>query len=105
MQATLSGAADPSLFMRAELFNKIRDNRGMFLTDKDTEKFFQYATSLSGVDALQAQAQEQMASVSSIPWLSCLASRQTASTLHLMVKYASSTTQSTPCRRICSEAR
>lgn len=72
MQNALSGIADPNLFMRAELFNKVRDNRGMFLIDKDGEEFFQFVTSLSGVDALQAQAQEQMASVSSIPLVKLL---------------------------------
>lgn len=72
MQNALSGIADPNLFMRAELFNKVRDNRGMFLIDKDAEEFFQFVTSLSGVDALQAQAQEQMASVSSIPLVKLL---------------------------------
>lgn len=72
MQNVLSGVADPNLFMRAEFFNKVRDNRGIFLVDKDAEEFFQFVTSLSGVDALQAQAQEQMASVSSIPLVKLL---------------------------------
>lgn len=67
MQATLSGAEDPSLFMRADLFNQVRDNRGLMLVDKDLEEVDQINTPLSGVNELQAQAQEQMASVSSIP--------------------------------------
>ena len=44
----------------------------MFLLDKETEEFFQFNTPLSGLDALQAQAQEQMASVSSIPLVKLL---------------------------------
>lgn len=67
MQATLSGAADPSLFLRADLFNQVRDNRGLMLIDKDDEEVEQINTPLSGVNELQAQAQEQMASVSGIP--------------------------------------
>jgi hypothetical protein len=67
MSAILSGQADNSVFERAQLFNQLRDNRGVFMLDKDMEEFFQFNTPLSGLDALQAQAQEQMASVSNIP--------------------------------------
>ncbi len=72
MQAALSGAADPSLFMRADLFNQTRDNRGLMMLDKDSEDIAQINTPLSGVHELQAQAQEQMASVSSIPLVKLL---------------------------------
>lgn len=67
MVATLSGDADPTLFKRAELYNNMRDNRGVLMIDKESEDFFQFNTPLSGLDALQAQAQEQMSSVSNIP--------------------------------------
>jgi phage-related protein (TIGR01555 family) len=67
MDGTLSGGVDEGIFGRIDLFNKIRDNRGCFAIDKETEEFFQFNTPLSGLDNLQAQAQEQMASVSSIP--------------------------------------
>jgi len=67
MQATLSGAADPSLFMRADLFNQVRDNRGLMLVDKDSEEVEQINTPLSGVHELQAQAQEHLCSVSNLP--------------------------------------
>jgi phage-related protein (TIGR01555 family) len=67
MTSVLSGSADSSLFDRAKLFTNMRDNRGVFMLDKETEEFFQFNTPLSGLDALQAQAQEQMASVSNIP--------------------------------------
>jgi uncharacterized protein len=56
-----------NLNMRAQLFNTYRDNRNMMFLDKTTEEFFQVNTPLSGLDALQAQAQEQMSSVSHIP--------------------------------------
>lgn len=72
MKTILSGAVDPNIFARADLFNQTRDNRGLFLMDKEFEEFFQFQTSLSGVDKLQAQAQEQMASVSSIPLVKLL---------------------------------
>lgn len=55
------------LISRIELFNRFRDNRGCFVLDKESEEFFQFNTPLSGLDSLQAQAQEHMASVSSIP--------------------------------------
>lgn len=61
---TASGA---DLLNRIELYNRFRDNRGCFVLDKDTEEFFQINTPLSTLDSLQAQAQEQIASVSSIP--------------------------------------
>ena len=67
MQATLSGAAETDLFTRIDLFNKIRDNRGAMAIDKESEELDQINTPLSGISELQAQAQEQMASVSSIP--------------------------------------
>jgi len=69
MQATLGGDADGAdqFFKRVELFNRTRDNRGAMVLNKETEEFFQFNTPLSGLDALQAQSQEQMSSVSSIP--------------------------------------
>lgn len=56
-----------ALFNRIDLFNLMRDNRGAFVIDKNTEEWFQFNTPLGTLDALQAQAQEQMASVVSIP--------------------------------------
>jgi phage-related protein (TIGR01555 family) len=55
------------LFKRIELFNRMRDNRGMMMIDKDTEEFFNVVTPLGSLDALQAQAQEHMMSVARIP--------------------------------------
>lgn len=73
LSSTLSGGGDDEstgeaeIFNRADLFNLTRDNRGLFILHKESEEFFQYNTPLSGLSDLQAQSQEQMASVSSIP--------------------------------------
>lgn len=72
MSAALAGDGGTSLFDRAELFNRMRDNRGVMMTDKANEEFFQFNTPLSGLDALQAQAQEQQASICGIPLVKLL---------------------------------
>ncbi|MGC9868528.1 anti-CBASS protein Acb1 family protein, partial [Escherichia coli] len=41
--------------------------RGLLMLDKTNEEFFQFNTPLSGLDTLQAQAQEHMFFVSAIP--------------------------------------
>jgi phage-related protein (TIGR01555 family) len=60
------------LFARADLFNNLRDNRGLMIHDKDTESFANVAAPLGTLDALQAQAQEHMAAVSRIPLVKLL---------------------------------
>ena len=72
LESTLAGDAGTQLIARAQLFNQLRDNRGLMITDKDAEEFFQFNTPLGGLDALQAQAQEQMSAVSSIPLVKLL---------------------------------
>ena len=72
LQQSLLPGAGTSLDMRAQLVNLYRDNRNLLLLDKATEEFFQINTPLSGLDALQAQAQEQMASVSHTPLVKLL---------------------------------
>jgi phage-related protein (TIGR01555 family) len=68
MQATLEGSQDHgSITKRAQLFNMLRDNRGLLLLDKESEDFFQFNTPLSALPDLQAQAQEHMAAPSHIP--------------------------------------
>lgn len=67
MQDVLSGAGADDLVKRAQLFNNLRDNRGLLLLDKDSEEFFQFNVPLGSLDKLQAQAQEQLCAVSSIP--------------------------------------
>jgi|GEM_PF-2381616 len=72
LQATLAGGNGDDLIRRAELFNKTRDNRGLMILNHDTEEFFQHNTPLSGLDKLQAQAQEQMAAPCHIPLIKLL---------------------------------
>jgi phage-related protein (TIGR01555 family) len=72
MSSVLTGLDDAEFLARAQLFNNMRDNRGLMLLDNDTEEFFQFNTPLSGIHELQAQAQEHMASVSSIPLVKLL---------------------------------
>jgi len=68
----LQPGANVALQQRAQLINAYRDNRNLMLLDKATEEFFQVNTPLSGLDALQAQGQEQMSAVSHIPLVKLL---------------------------------
>src|SRR5579859_60753 len=68
----LQPGANVALQQRAQLINAYRDNRNLLLLDKATEEFFQVNTPLSGLDALQAQGQEQMSAVSHIPLVKLL---------------------------------
>ena len=74
MSAILSGSddGDTNIMLRAELYNRFRDNRGLMLLSKDDEEFFQFNTPLSGLDALLAQSQEQMAAPSHTPLVKLL---------------------------------
>ena len=72
MSSTLSGGDGADLFKRAQLFNQIRDNRGLMILDKEAEEFFQFNTPLSGLDKLQAQSQEHMAAPSHTPLVKLL---------------------------------
>ncbi|EEZ74644.1 hypothetical protein NEILACOT_05360 [Neisseria lactamica ATCC 23970] len=74
MSAILGGSddGDTSIILRAELYNRLRDNRGLMLLSKDEEEFFQFNTPLSGLDALLAQSQEQMAAPSHTPLVKLL---------------------------------
>jgi phage-related protein (TIGR01555 family) len=56
-----------ALFRRADVFNNYRDNQSLMILDKDAEEFATVQTSLGGLDALQAQSQEQMAGVARLP--------------------------------------
>ena len=66
------GENEATLFERAELFNNLRDNRGLMMLNKDSEDFANITTPLSSLDLLQAQSQEHMASVSGIPLVKLL---------------------------------
>ncbi len=65
-------AGGDELFRRVDLFNLIRDNRGVLVTDKETEEFSNVAAPLGTLDMLQAQTQEHMAAVSGIPLVKLL---------------------------------
>lgn len=67
MAATLGGDADDNLFARLDLFNRLRDNRGILALDNDQEDFQSISAPLGTLDHLQAQAQEQMSAVTGIP--------------------------------------
>lgn len=72
LQASDANADGSALFDRIDLFNQFRDNRGTFVINKDTEDFKNVAAPLSSLDALQAQAQEHMASITRIPLVKLL---------------------------------
>jgi uncharacterized protein len=65
--AVLQGGGAESLLSRAALFTNARDNRGLMIVDKDSEELTNVSTPLGTLDKLQAQAQEQIASVTGIP--------------------------------------
>jgi phage-related protein (TIGR01555 family) len=56
-----------ALVSRMFEFAATRRNNGVIMVDKDNEEVSNVTTPLSGVDKLQAQSQEHMSSVSSIP--------------------------------------
>jgi uncharacterized protein len=66
MGTSLTDAGD-ELFDRVHLFNRLRDNRGLMMTNKETEALTNVSVPLGGLHELQAQAQEQMCSIASIP--------------------------------------
>lgn len=72
MGAVLSGEPDTNIYARADLFNRTRDNRNLMMLDNESEALEQINTPLSTLDALQAQSQEHMASISGIPLVKLL---------------------------------
>ena len=68
---TLTPGGD-ALFRRMEAFNTMRDNKGVILTDKETEEFANTSVPLSTLDTLQAQSQEMMCSVAKTPTVKLL---------------------------------
>lgn len=66
-----AGGAE-ALYNRADMFNMIRDNRGLMMINKATEDFKNVSASLGGLHELQAQAQEHMASIVRIPLVKLL---------------------------------
>lgn len=65
-QSLLQGEGE-EVINRIELFAETRQNMGSMVLDKESEEFFNISTPLGTLDALQAQSQEQMSSVSGIP--------------------------------------
>jgi 8-oxo-dGTP pyrophosphatase MutT (NUDIX family) len=65
--AMLADGSAQSLIDRVDTFNRLSDNRGTMLLDKDTEDFFLNNVPLRGLEQLQAQAQEHMAAPTHIP--------------------------------------
>lgn len=63
----LSGGDGATVFARADMANNARDNRGLWIIDKESEELENVAVPISGLDKLQAQAQEQLSSVSGVP--------------------------------------
>ena len=62
-----------SMLARISAFILGRDNKGLMLIDKDSEEFKNISAPLSGLDKLQAQSQEQMASASRTALIKLLA--------------------------------
>lgn len=62
-----STAGLDGLLSRVMAFNNFRSNRGTMLINKSTEELSNVSVPLGTLDHLQAQAQEQMASVQGIP--------------------------------------
>lgn len=65
-QTMLPGGAQ-QLALRGQVYNTGRDNLGLFIIDKNKEGFEIKSAPLASLDKLQAQAQEQMASIARIP--------------------------------------
>lgn len=71
LQQSLEGDGQ-QLFKRAEIFNLLRSNAGLMMLDKESEDFKNVSANIAGLEGLQAQAQEHMASVSHIPTVKLL---------------------------------
>ena len=67
MQGILQGKNYELFKKRLQLFTAMQNNQGVFMMDKTTEDLRKENTPLSGLDKLQAQAQEHMASVAKTP--------------------------------------
>ncbi|HEY0120637.1 MAG TPA: DUF1073 domain-containing protein [Rhizobium sp.] len=66
------GGDETAIVARAEIFNNLRNNRGLMMLDKTEEEFANVSAPLGTLDMLQAQSQEHMASVSGIPLVKLL---------------------------------
>lgn len=67
MMSVMTGEDGDDVVNRAALYNAQRDNQGLFVIDKESEEMFHYQAALGTLDKLQAQSQEHMSSISSVP--------------------------------------
>lgn len=67
MNQVLQGGPADTLFKRVDFHIRTRDNRGLQVIDKNSEDFTNVSAPISGIDHLQAQALEQISSISGIP--------------------------------------
>ena len=67
LQSVVTGGSSSDALRRLELFNLARDNLGLFAINKETEAFDNISAPITGLDKLQAQAQEQMAACTGLP--------------------------------------
>lgn len=67
MEATVQSGGIDGLISRIEAFTRTRSNRGVFLTDKETEELQILSANLAGLGELQNQALEQICVVAQIP--------------------------------------
>ena len=72
MTDALNGGSGADFMSRLALFQNFRSNMGVMALDKDREAFENVSAPLGSLDRLQAQAQEQMASIASIPLVKLL---------------------------------
>lgn len=61
------GTAGDALMNRVDLYTELADNTGMMVLDNEDEEFFQFNTPLGTLDALQAQALEQVCLPAGMP--------------------------------------
>jgi hypothetical protein len=67
---TTNSGAD--LERRVQFFNVLRDNQGAMVVNRETESLSNISAPIAGLDRLQSQAQEHMASVCRIPLIKLL---------------------------------
>lgn len=72
LSSVLNAGSGAALSDRAALFSAYRDNANLLVVDKESEAFDNVSAPLGTLDKLQAQAQEQMASVVGIPLVKLL---------------------------------
>lgn len=72
MSSVLQGGGMEAEMARAAIFNNLRNNRGVFMIDKNEEEFKNVNAPISGLEGLQAQSQEHMSAVCGVPLVKLL---------------------------------